>query len=92
MHSDLAHFAGREDSAVPKEAAEKLSEWVPPAGSATYEEYRQECARQASMLDLSDDALQMAWSVTSTVPLRERITNTHKNYSRLDACFQVHHQ
>lgn len=62
-YRDLAHFTGREDSAVPKDASEKLSEWVPAAGSSFYEEYRRECDRQASMLDLSDEALQMAWFI-----------------------------
>ncbi|KAG0148404.1 hypothetical protein CROQUDRAFT_654909 [Cronartium quercuum f. sp. fusiforme G11] len=62
-YRDLAQFTGREDSAVPKDAAEKTSEWVPAVGSPTYDDYRQECDRQASMLDLSDEALQMAWFI-----------------------------
>ncbi|PLW39358.1 hypothetical protein PCASD_05014 [Puccinia coronata f. sp. avenae] len=62
-YRDLAQFAGREDSAVPKDAMERISEWTPGANSPLYQEYRKECDRQASMLDLSDTTLQMAWFI-----------------------------
>ena len=62
-YRDLAQFAGREDSAVPKDAMERMSEWTPAPNSPLYQEYRQECDRQASMLDLSDTTLQMAWFI-----------------------------
>ncbi|EFP82672.2 uncharacterized protein PGTG_08868 [Puccinia graminis f. sp. tritici CRL 75-36-700-3] len=62
-YRDLAQFAGREDSAVPKDAMERMSEWTPGPNSPLYQEYRKECDRQASMLDLSDTTLQMAWFI-----------------------------
>lgn len=62
-YRDLAQFAGREDSAVPKDAMERMSEWTPGPNSPLYQEYRKECERQASMLDLSDTTLQMAWFI-----------------------------
>ncbi|KAI7937578.1 hypothetical protein MJO28_015124 [Puccinia striiformis f. sp. tritici] len=62
-YRDLAQFAGREDSAIPKDALERISEWTPPTNSPLYLEYRKECDRQSSMLDLSDTTLQTAWFI-----------------------------
>ncbi|KAI8457234.1 cyclin-like protein [Phakopsora pachyrhizi] len=62
-YRDLAQFTGRENSALPIEAVEKMAEWMPPPGSAAYQEFQREIDRQASMLDLSVEALQMAWFI-----------------------------